>query len=255
MKSSKFLIIFIFISIIFLTFTYRHAFADLYFPSPDHNCRADEIYKKTTELNDKENYSKIRNTIFNTSYFSSNYGEKGYCINVDEYCTKNKCDPITNITRINSIYFHLNNLFINFFFNSLLVLILYLFSKTGISKFLQLSVLIKIIIITIFGYIADFLGVIIGSSVVSMGCSFDQKFGSLCSGIWYKSSYLAKIISPLSLIIITISILVTFILITTVFYKTFSSNITINKKQRLIYSIFFGLLSNPIWYILYKFFV
>jgi len=47
-------------------------------------------------------------------------------------------------------------------------------------------------------------------------------------------------------------VIIVFILVSLTFYFLYSKIVAVEKKKRLIYSLIFGVLSNPIWYILYK---
>ncbi|MBM3209203.1 hypothetical protein FJZ40_02840 [Candidatus Shapirobacteria bacterium] len=209
--------------------------ADMFIPS---RCSAGEVSLGQREV-DASKYSKIR--LSQTGF--------GYCIDREEYCSKNKCGLEIKIGRINSLGFHGKAIVINLFINASVILLFCLLERIRLKTLIGIRSLIKILAITILGYFADFIAFDTTSTFVSLRCRMG---GGLCGNVWYKSSLGEKIASPLFSAAFPITIFFVFVLVTIFFYKIYSNTVSIDKEKRVLYSVVFGIVSNPIWYLLYQ---
>ena len=249
MKSvkSKRLSFVIILLIILSFFSVDSVFADVFIPSPPDDCKDNEIYFKEGNINPND-YIKIRSVVFSNYAFTENglierKSQEGFCVDREEYCSKNNCDlkntaEIFLQQQIFSPLFHIKSILLNLVLNSIIILVIYFISKTNLKGFYTVSSLIKIFIITILGYFYDYLAIFLDSVV------------SKLINTPYSKYRLAELITeaiPLGTLVIVV-----FILVSSTFYFLYSKTITTDKKKRLVYSCIFGILSNPLWYILYK---
>ncbi len=240
-KSKRFSLVIVLLIILSFS-SVNSVFADIVIPSPTDNCKDNEIYFEEGSINPHD-YIKIRSVVFYGNFLRMQKGEEGFCVDREEYCSKNNCDlkntaEIFLQKQIFSPLFHIKNILLNLVLNSIIILIIYFVSKTNLTAFYKISSLIKIFVITILGYFYDYLAIfldyVVSKSVIPM----------------YYKYRLAELITeaiPLGTLVIVV-----FILVSSTFYFLYSKTITTDKKKRLVYSCIFGILSNPLWYILYK---
>ena len=224
--------------------------ADVYFPKPDDNCNLQEEYVQNSEIN-KKKFNKIREVFFNEPS-SLNKPEKGYCIDREELCYKKGCSGfIVNLRRLNSAVFHAKNIMINILINTVIVFCLYLLSKKNLRTFLSIGSFLKIGGISLLGYLADMASFFITQFIVKNFCFnlFDSLY---CKGALNQQAQekLLFPIDPISLATIGTSLFLIFFLVSLIFYQVYSNFLSTKKKKRIQFSIFFGVLSNPIWYFL-----
>jgi uncharacterized membrane protein len=255
-KSLKKIILFLFFILLFLLVA--HVRADLYVGSQSTTCKSSEIFKKGGEIN-PDNYNKITETwLVSESFLAKTERNQGYCIDAEEYCSKNKCSLSNKVQILASVYFHFKNLTINLLINSLIILLFFLTAKIGLRIFFKLKSLGRLALITILGYLSDilaisFIGIPLAAMLSNKFCFLGRS--ALCGGTYYKSPIIDRMVTPLSFIAIGLSVLIVFALVSFIFYKLYSKILTSDSKKRIIYSIIFGIISNPIWYILYKIFL
>lgn len=222
--------------------------ADVYMPSPVNDCHDNEEYFQEGTINQSD-YEKIRSVVFGADdfyFFNENpKDQKGFCIDRKEYCSKNNCNLLITLRRVGSVGFHTKNIIVNLILNAILIFLIYLVTRTGLRVFYKVGSLIRVIIITILGYFADFIA--ISLSIITV--EILEKIGLANTVTWYKLSFEQFVTQPLILIL---TVLITFILVFLIFYNLYSKIITLSRRKRIILSLAFGFLSNPIWYILYK---
>lgn len=176
---------------------------------------------------------------------------EGYCVRINEYCQKNKCDAslaIEHLSKENNLF--LKAIGVNFILNGLIIFFIFLVSKATIKLLFELKSIIKLIVITVLGYFADLVSLQFLSFITS-SCSFTNKW--LCGS--YKSTFAEKLTSPLSVSLLIPALILIFIIVFYIFYKFYSEIITFDRNKRIKYSIFFGIFSNPVWYFLFRIFL
>ena len=208
--------------------------ADIFVPQP---CNPEEMYFAAKEIN-PNNYKKIREV--KSQFLVS----EGYCVNTKEYCQKNRCDLTTKIKTVKALNSHPKSVAINFLTNSLILFLLFLINRINYKYVFKISSLLKISTITLLGYIADITVIFfIAPDLTRKFCWLSEN--PLCGNLWYKSSFEERIISPMGSIATIAGAGIILLLVSCFFYFFFSQEFT---KRRLLYSLLFGLLSNPIWY-------
>jgi len=223
------------------------ASADLYVPSPEKACRAGEEYFKEGTI-DENDYKKIRSVVFDDelAFFESNrIGEEGFCVNRDEYCSENNCDLLMSLRAMGSVRFHMKNVLVNFVLNAIFIFLICFIAKVGLKPFRKIGSLIKIAIITVLGYIADFLAMFLAVMIAKIL----TEIGVIQRWRWYKLDFTEIITQPL---VVALTVIIAFILVSLIFYIAYSKLVSTSRKKRIVFALIFGVLSNPIWYVLYK---
>lgn len=272
--TERYLTLRIFIIFIFLAFIFPNTvLADIWFPTPSQNCHFEEEYFKPGSI-DPGNYRNIRVVVFGDSELEKRLnanppgmytealkrmGEKGYCVSTDEYCSKNKCNLETTFKLVKTVKFHTEALVYNLLLNAIIIFILILALKKYLNKQLsRVTLIIKLVIATILGYGSDIAGAWIASAILTKTCmsgSFleTKNLDWLCGGFYYKTQDAWEIVlsSPLGIVTLTTAV---FIFVSIIFYIILSGILFSEKKSRLLASLAFGFLSNPVWYFIFKLF-
>jgi len=244
MKKIKFILLSI---VVLLLAQIGIASADIYIPSPTDDCKYSEEYFKEGTISQND-YEKIRSVTFDDKFsFIHEYqiGQKGFCVDREEYCSKNNCSLMMSLEKIGSTRFHINNVVVNLILNLVLIFLICLIARVGLKSFRKIGSFVRIVIITILGYLADFVAIFL--ALVIAGILW--KIGVMNTAMWYKMDFAQLITQPL---LLALTVIIAFILVFLIFYFLFSKVIAASRKKRIALSLVFGILSNPGWYVLYK---
>jgi len=244
MKKIKFILLSI---VVLLLAQIGIASADIYIPSPTDDCKYSEEYFKEGTISQND-YEKIRSVTFDDKFsFIHEYqiGQKGFCVDREEYCSKNNCNLLMSLERLGSTRFHINNVIVNLILNLVLISLICLIAGVGLKAFRKIGSFVRIVIITVLGYLADFVAMFLAVVVVKIL----GEIGLAHTVMWYKLDFAEIITQPL---LLALTVIIAFILVSLIFYILYSKVIAISRKKRIALSLVFGILSNPVWYVLYK---
>ena len=230
--------------ILFTTFVFflpltRPVFANPIVPQPSNNCYESEEYFDAGSIN-PDGYTHIRKVYFQSlmAFPKLEAGiTPGYCVNREEYCTTNRCTLDINIKRMYSPVLHTKYFLFDLLLNSSIIIVFYLIGTLSMQKFamfFQPASLLRVILITVIGYTLDLLAV----------------YG-LAMGIWHRFHFGATQLEFIRIPVVLVLIgLFVFIFVSLGFYFLYASLIFSEKKKKIFLSMLFGILSNPVWYLL-----
>ena len=243
--SSLFLFLFI--------FSPSYIKADFIPPAPRPPCDYEEDFFNKDEINPNL-YQNIRRIIpekceagkpcpstLNTTF-------DGYCVNLSEYCSKNKCDKLLliklydiSISKIPQISFGdaetVFYIIINFLINTVLLLIILHYSDLRLKQFFNLERVVLIILVTVLGYIADILAMLFSGGLIDLMENIAIQFIRFIPATIINSFAIG---------------LLTFLMVFFIFYITFAKTMFYEKGKRVKAALFYALISNPLWFLLIK---
>lgn len=245
---------FIIILLILSFFCCQPVLADMAPPdSPSDECYDNEIFVEKGKPAYNYNYIHKRDIHWSTEgKFIIGRGNveyiDGYCIRLDDYCLKNHCDLETNLKLLSFPKFHIFNIIVNLILNGIIILI-FLIIKRSLKIFIKFKSIIQIIGLTILGYMYDMVAIYLIALPIlrKLNVPGNKLFGYYM-GSFYKYTNEQLLAEPFSLLIIGATV---FVLVAITFYFIYSKNISQSVIKRIFFSLLFGLISNPVWYLLY----